>query len=31
MIGDERFTDELVGVLNAFQNVEAKKLAFGGE
>jgi hypothetical protein len=31
MVGDERFTDELVGVLNAFQNVEAKKLAFGGE
>lgn len=29
MVGDEQFTDELVGVLNAFLNVEAKKLVFG--
>lgn len=29
MFGDERFTDELVGVLNAFAGVEAKKLVFG--
>lgn len=31
MVGDERFTDELIGVLNAFQNIVAKKLVFGGE
>lgn len=29
MVGDERFTDELVGLLNAFAGVEAKKLVFG--
>jgi hypothetical protein len=31
MFGEERFTNELVGVLNAIQGVEAKKLVFGGD
>jgi hypothetical protein len=31
MFGEERFTEELVGVLNAIQGVEAKKMVFGGE
>lgn len=31
MIGAERFTDELVGVLNAIQDVEAKKMIFKGD
>jgi hypothetical protein len=31
MFGDEKFTNELMGVLNAIQGVEAKKLVFGAE
>ncbi len=31
MRGEERFTDELLAVLNAIQDVEAKKLVFKGE
>ncbi|MEZ4599239.1 MAG: hypothetical protein R2940_05575 [Syntrophotaleaceae bacterium] len=31
MFGEEKFANELVGVLNAIQGVEAKKLVFGAE
>jgi hypothetical protein len=31
MFGEQRFTDELVGILNAIQGVEAKKMVFGAE